>query len=210
MSYETETAGSALRRAGFHTTLFSGGRTLHRGPAVMLRNAFKVELGRTNRVKYSDDNNPLSHTCAGGQSLITSEWYTKETLQEEARPGWRRCAAPPCPALTGPSVCRASICQLIISYDLEYWPQGSAASAAGTPNTEESASAVVTQEPREHTWRGVCTPSYTHRDFLSRSIVTLMAVFIQTQEPLVQYSGTLHVIRESAFSRCPSTTINMI
>lgn len=54
-----------------HNTRFRG-RTLHREPAVMLRNAFKVERGRTNRVKRSDDNNPVSHTCAGGRSRAGS------------------------------------------------------------------------------------------------------------------------------------------
>lgn len=66
------------------------------------------------------------------------------------------------------------------------------------------------QEPGEHAWRGVCTRSYTHPDPLSHCILTWMRVFIQTQEPLVRYSDTLHVMRESAFRLCPSTTINTI
>lgn len=87
-----------------HNTLFRG-RTLHREPAVMLRNAFKVELGRTNSVKYSDDNNPLTHTCAGGQSRAgswlppsgTPRRHYRKKPGQGGRDGTRRPGGTICP-----------------------------------------------------------------------------------------------------------------
>lgn len=45
-----------------YTTLFSGGACCGSGAGPEPQRAFKVELGRINCVKYSDDNNPLGST----------------------------------------------------------------------------------------------------------------------------------------------------
>lgn len=73
-------------------TLFRG-RTLHREPAVMLQNAFNVELGRTNHVKYGDDNSPPRHACAGGQSRAGSR-LPLSGITERSRAEMCRAALP--------------------------------------------------------------------------------------------------------------------
>lgn len=162
-----------------HNTLFRG-RTLHREPAVMLRNVFKVEHGRTNHVKYSDDNNPLSHTCAGGQSRAAPWLPPSGTPRRHPARRWRD-------HLSAAFLSVNSLSPMFWRTDLR----------AQQPLQQ----ARQTQRHRHQLWsprsrgntRGeACARDHTHIETFCHS------------------ADALRVIPESAFSLCPSTTIKML
>lgn len=159
MSWGTESViGSAedWKSTWFHTQHSFPG--VHAALRARMNSRLKVELRRINRVKYSDDSNPLVlHLCRRRERWqLLNGWSSPPKTHQRGNPGRDGRDAPHRTAATGPSVCRVSICQLIIFCNLEGWPEGTAFSAGVTPNTAQLPSSVATHEWQEHMWRSVC------------------------------------------------------
>lgn len=222
MSCGSETARSALWRTGnrhdfIHNTVFRG-RMLRRGPAPEPQRAFKVELGRINCVKYSDDNNPRFSTCAGGEShggsWLNGVVHQRNIREIEPRVGWRRCAAP--------HSSDGTICLLCFNLSTHYLLQFGGLtwghSSLGRSHAKYSGTTVICGNPR-------VTGTHVKKRMRAYKVTASQWSFLKLQRPpqrgrclisthclcLLKIKG-LHgylykyVISGPAFS--PSTTIN--